>query len=45
MRLLNNVKNPQLKKMIELLYRDGAKFGNGSTGSMIREEIANGTIT
>lgn len=31
--------------MIEFLYRDGAKFGNGSTGSMIREELANGTIT
>ena len=45
MRLLNNVSNPQLKKMIEFLYRDGAKFGNGSTGSMIREELANATIT
>lgn len=45
MRLLNNVNNPQLKKMIAYLYREGAKFGNGSTGTMIREEIANGTIT
>jgi len=45
MRLLNNVENPQLKKMIDFLYREGSKFGNGSTGSMIREELANGTIT
>lgn len=45
MRLLNNVENPQLKKMIDFLYREGSKFGNGSTGSMIREELANGTAT
>lgn len=42
MRLLNNVENPQLKKMVNFLYRDGSKFGNGS---MIREELANGTTT
>ncbi len=45
MRLLRDVQNPRLKKMIEVLYRDGAKYGNGSTGSMIREELINGTIT
>ncbi len=31
--------------MIEYLYREMARFGNGSTGAMIREEIKNGTIT
>ncbi|MCW8309673.1 RHS repeat-associated core domain-containing protein, partial [Sphingobacterium sp. InxBP1] len=45
MRLLRNVKNEQLKKMIKFLYRENAKFGNGSTGAMIREEIKNGTVT
>ncbi|MGJ1419292.1 DUF6443 domain-containing protein [Sphingobacterium spiritivorum] len=45
MRLLRNVKSEQLRKMIKFLYRENAKFGNGSTGAMIREEIKNGTIT
>ncbi|MDR2274088.1 MAG: DUF6443 domain-containing protein [Sphingobacterium sp.] len=45
MRLLRNVKSEQLRKMIKYLYRENAKFGNGSTGAMIREEIKNGTVT
>ena len=45
MRLLRNEKSEQLRKMIKFLYRENAKFGNGSTGAMIREEIKNGTIT
>jgi len=45
MRLLRNVKSEQLRKMIKFLYRENAKFGNGSTGAMIREEIKNGTVT
>lgn len=36
MRLLNNVTNPQLRKAVEYLYREGAKYGSGSTGAMIR---------
>lgn len=31
--------------MIEYLYREGARYGNGSTGAMIREELMNGTAT
>jgi len=45
MRLLNNVTNPQLKKAIAYLYREGAQYGSGSTGAMIREELINGTTT
>lgn len=44
-RLLRTVENPQLKKMIEYLWRSGAKHGTGSTGSMIRLEKAEGIMT
>ena len=45
MRLLRTVNNPALKKVIGKLFREGAKYGNCSTGNMIREEIKNGTKT
>lgn len=45
MRLLRNVKHPQLKKMIDELYPETSVYGDGSTGAMIIEEIVNGTKT
>ena len=44
-RLLRIAENPQLKRMINELWRDGAKFGDGSTAAMIKIEKAEGVIT
>ena len=36
--LLNTVTNPRLKRMIDYLYRTGAKVGDGGTADIVRAE-------
>lgn len=45
MRLLRIANNPKLKDLVNRLWRPGAKFGDGSTGAMIKLEKAEGIAT
>lgn len=44
-RLLRIAENLKLKDLVKRLWRPGAKFGDGSTGTMIKLENAEGVIT
>lgn len=45
MRMLRNASNPKLRSWITKLWREGAKFGDGSTGAMIKLEQSEGVVT
>ncbi|MBY0535750.1 MAG: hypothetical protein K2P88_07870 [Chitinophagaceae bacterium] len=45
MRMLRIVQNPKLRSWIEKLWRAGAKYGDGSTGAIIKLEKSEGVIT
>jgi hypothetical protein len=42
--MLHNVENPKLRKMINFLYRDRAKVGNGGTADILRKEFLTGEL-
>jgi RHS repeat-associated protein len=45
MRMLRTAQNPKLKDLIDKLWRPGAKYGDGSTGAMIKLEQSQGVAT
>jgi len=43
--LLNTAQNPQLRNIINELYRPGARVGDGGTAAILANEFARGVTT